>query len=361
LRRDSEALAKASFHVIIFDEAQAVKNIHADTTVAARRLTGSFKLAMTGTPLENHLGEYFSILDLCLPGLLGLYERFKSEVKSSEPAALDRLRRRTRPFVLRRTKEATLRDLPAKIETDIFLDLTERQKILYRETVARVRATIDDAYRNKTEAQAHLIALTAILKLRQVCLSPRLLTGRPEESSPKLDFLVERLQVLLDEGHCALVFSQFTGFLDLVQESLDRQGIPHSRLDGSTAPVKRKTLVTSFQSREAPGVFLLSLKAGGQGLNLTKATYVFHLDPWWNPAAEQQASDRAHRIGQKRTVTITRILMRHTVEEKITALKRRKLDLYEAVIGATVRGSGRAVLTKADFDFLLASAFVSDP
>ncbi len=361
LRRDCERLAQAAFHVIIFDEAQAVKNIHADTTAAARRLTGSFKLAMTGTPLENHLGEYFSIIDLCLPGLLDDYERFKAAVKGPESNALERLLRRTRPFILRRTKEQTLRDLPDKIETDLYLDLTDRQKALYQQTVDQVRATIEDAYGTKTPAQAQLIALTAILKLRQVCLSPQLLTGRTDESAPKLEFLMDRLKVLLEEGHCALVFSQFTSFLDLVEEALSRQGVPYSRLDGSTAPGKRKALVTAFQARKEPGVFLLSLKAGGQGLNLTKATYVFHLDPWWNPAVEQQASDRAHRIGQKRVVTILRLLMRHTVEEKMMALKRRKLDLYQAVVGAAVRGACSTVLTKADFDFLLAPAGAPDP
>ncbi|MEW6248287.1 MAG: DEAD/DEAH box helicase [Nitrospirota bacterium] len=361
LRRDIETLARTAFHVIIFDEAQAVKNLHADTTAAARRLTGSFKLAMTGTPLENHLGEYFSIIDLSLPGLLGDYERFKAAVKGPVSNGLERLLRRTRPFVLRRTKEQTLPDLPDKIETDLFLDLTDRQKALYQQTVAQVRTTIDDAYRSKTPAQAQLIALTAILKLRQVCLSPRLLTGRPDEPAPKLELLLDRLKVLLEEGHCALVFSQFTGFLDLVEEAFEQEGIPYSRLDGSTAPGKRKALVTAFQARKEPGAFLLSLKAGGQGLNLTKATYVFHLDPWWNPAVEQQASDRAHRIGQKRAVTIMRLLMRQTVEEKMMALKRRKLDLYQAVVGATVRGGGGALLTKADFDFLLAPAGAPDP
>ncbi len=353
VRRDIETLARTAFHVIVFDEAQAVKNVLADTAGAARRLKGFFKMAMTGTPLENHLGEYFSIIELCLPGLLEGYERFKADVKRAQAPMLERLLRRTRPFVLRRTKEQTLPDLPPKIESEVFLELTDRQKALYQQTVAQVRSTIDDAYRSRPSAQAQLIALTAILKLRQVCLSPSLLTGRPDEPSPKLDFLIERLQVLLEENHSALVFSQFTSFLDLVQEACARHDIPYRRLDGSTALGARKTRVTQFQTSEGPGVFLLSLKAGGQGLNLTKATYVFHLDPWWNPAVETQASDRAHRIGQKRVVSIVRILTRHTIEEKMLALKQRKLELYEAVMGAAVRGAGREVLTKADFDFLL--------
>lgn len=164
---------------------------------------------------------------------------------------------------------------------------------------------------------------------------------------------MERLKVLRDEGHSARVFSQFTSFLDLVQETCVQHTLPHHRLDGSTAATVRKTRVRAFQDSDQPGVFLLSLKAGGQGVNLTKASYVFHLDPWWNLAVENQASDRAHRIGQQRTVSIVRILMRHSIEEKMMALKQRKLDLYEAVLAGAVRGAGQGVLTKADFEFLL--------
>lgn len=353
VRRDIDRLERTAFHVILFDEAQAVKNILAGTTGAVRRLRGRFNIALTGTPLENHLGEYFSVIDLCLPGLLGDYDRFKADLKRVQGSALERLLGRTRPFILRRTKNEILHDLPPKIESEVFLDLTERQKALYQQTVAQIRSTIDEAYRTKTSSQAQFIALTAILKLRQLCLSPRLLTNRTDESSPKLSFLVERLQVLLEEGHSALVFSQFTGYLDLVQESCARHALPYHRLDGSTAATARKARVAAFQNGEPPGVFLLSLKAGGQGLNLTKATYVFHLDPWWNPAVENQASDRAHRIGQQRTVSIVRILMRHSIEEKMMALKQRKLDLYDAVMAGAVRGAGQGLLTKADFDYLL--------
>jgi hypothetical protein len=352
-RRDIDTLERIAFHVIVFDEAQAVKNVQADTTGAVRRIKGRFKIALTGTPLENHLGEYFSVIDLCVPGLLGEYDRFKTDLKRVASHALDRVLRRTRPFILRRTKTEILRDLPPKIEHEVFLELTDRQKAFYQQTVDLVRSTIEDAYRTKTSGQAQFIALTALLKLRQICLSPRLLSDQADETSPKLGFLVERLQVLRDEGHSALVFSQFTSFLDLVQEVCTKHGLPYHRLDGSTAQAARKARVTAFQTGEEPGVFLLSLKAGGQGLNLTKASYVFHLDPWWNPAVERQASDRAHRIGQQRTVSIVRILMRHSIEEKMMALKQRKLELYDAVMAGVVRGSGQGVLTKADFDFLL--------
>ncbi len=353
VRKDIEKLKQVQFHVIVFDEAQAIKNIFASTTGAARQLPGYFKLALTGTPLENHLGEYYSILDLCLPGLMGNYDQFKSQMKCEASPATDLVIQRTRPFVLRRTKDSVLKELPPKTEIDVYLDLTEKQKTLYQQTVRQIHSSIDEAYRSKTQAQAQIIALTAILKLRQLCVSPRLLDRHSDERSPKIEFLIEKLKELRDEGHSALVFSQFTSFLDLLEEDLRSAQMAYSRLDGSTAVGKRKRLVEGFQKGEAASVFLLSLKAGGQGLNLTRASYVFHLDPWWNPAVENQASDRAHRIGQTRKVSITRILMRHTIEEKMMELKKRKLELYKAVMEeSTHKGRGVAI-AKEDFDFLL--------
>jgi superfamily II DNA or RNA helicase len=353
VRRDIEKLKEIQFDVIIFDEAQAVKNIFADVTGAVRKLKGRFKLAMTGTPLENHVGEYYSIIDLAVPGVMGEYEEFMPLIKREVSPAMDKIIRRSRPFVLRRTKEKILKELPPKTETDIYLDLTEKQKALYRKTVEQVRNTIDEAYSTKTRQQAQIIALTAILKLRQICVSPRLLSEDLREASPKIVFLIQSLKELLEEDHSALVFSQFTSFLDLLGEDLEKHDIGFLRLDGSTPVVKRKKLIETFQRAEGPSVFLLSLKAGGQGLNLTKASYVFHLDPWWNPAVENQASDRAHRIGQKKNVTITRILMRHTIEEKMMALKKRKLELYKAVIEDSGGGRKGFSVTKSDFNFLL--------
>jgi superfamily II DNA or RNA helicase len=353
VRKDVEKLNEHHFHVIVFDEAQAVKNIFASTTGATRRLRGYFKLALTGTPLENHLGEYYSILDLCLPGLMGDYDQFKAFIKMETSPMMDLLVRRTRPFVLRRTKDAILKELPPKTEADVYLELTEKQKSLYQHTVAQVRSSIEDAYRSKTQGQAQIIALTAIMKLRQLCVSPRLLDRASKDPSPKLDFVIGKLKELRDEGHSALVFSQFTSFLDLLEEELKASELAFSRLDGSTAVKKRKHLVEGFQKGEAPPIFLLSLKAGGQGLNLTRASYVFHLDPWWNPAVENQASDRAHRIGQIQKVSITRVLMRHTIEEKMMELKKRKLALYKAVLEDATRAGKGFSISKSDFDFLL--------
>ncbi len=351
LQRDSDKLAEIPFHVIIFDEAQQVKNLQAATTTAARRLNGKFTLALTGTPMENHLGEYYSIMDLSLPGLLGSYEEFRKKIDMKGFGGIDTLIRRTKPFVLRRTKQMIADELPPRMESDLYLELTPRQRALYQKTVEEVRGTIEEAYRAKATGQARMIALTAILRLRQICLCPSLFI-KGKVDSPKLEALGDQLLELRDEGHSALVFSQFTGFLDIIQEGLKKRGLECLRLDGSTPVPKRKDIVRSFQESESPRVFLISLKAGGKGLNLTRATYVYHMDPWWNPAVENQASDRAHRIGQTAQVTVTRLLMRHTVEEKMMALKERKLKLYKALL-EDATGSGGGALTKEDFDFLL--------
>ena len=309
VRRDIARLKQLRFNVIIFDEAQAIKNIFADTTHAVRQLKALFKIALTGTPVENHLGEYFSIMDLVLPGLLGDYREFQGRAKADAASVLPALKERTRPFVLRRTKERILKELPPKIERDVYLELTEEQKKFYNRTVQEVRSTVDAAYRTKAAEQARIIALTAIMKLRQICLTPRLLVEELKEPAPKIEFLKEKLGELCEESHSSLVFSQFTSFLDLVEEELRTKGLPLFRLDGSTPVSKRKGIVDGFQESRTPAVFLLSLKAGGRGLNLTRGAYVFHLDPWWNPAVENQASDRSHRIGQENKVIVTRLLM----------------------------------------------------
>jgi non-specific serine/threonine protein kinase len=352
VQRDADKLTEIRFHVIILDEAQAVKNIQTDTTGACRKLRGLFSLVLTGTPVENHLGEYYSVMDIAVPGLLGDYEAFRRRMNGPSGPFMEMLVRRTRPFILRRTKQLISAELPPKIETDIYLELTDKQKSLYTRTVAEVRQIVADAYQRNAAGQARIIALTAILRLRQLCLSPEILLPEAKQPSPKVEFLLEQLAELFDEGHSVLVFSQFTSFLNIVQRGLAARKLNFMRLDGSTPVVERKKLVNDFQRSTEPAAFLLSLKAGGKGLNLTRATYVFHLDPWWNPAVEDQASDRAHRIGQTSQVTITRLIMRHTIEEKMMDLKKRKLRLYKALLeDATSIGS--AGISREDFDFLL--------
>jgi non-specific serine/threonine protein kinase len=355
VRLDLDRLADIPFHIIIFDEAQAVKNVHAAVTGAARRLQGVFKLALTGTPVENHLGEFWSIIDLVLPGLLGEYRRLKSPRAEVDPQLIGRLIARTRPFLLRRSKEKVATELPDKIEIDLHLELTDSQKALYRQTVEEVRGEVAAAWQQRTAAQARITALAALTRLRRLCLDPRLVGGDAEASSPKIEALCEQLAELREEGHSVLVFSQFTSFLDLVEPALEAAGIPWLRLDGGTPVGERRKLVERFQGSSEPLVFLLSLKAGGRGLNLTRATYVIHLDPWWNPAVENQASDRAHRIGQTRKVTVLRLLMRHTVEEKMMLLKTRKEQLYQALLEEG-RDGGGAPLTREDFEFLVGEA-----
>jgi non-specific serine/threonine protein kinase len=353
LQRDADTLASIPFHVAVFDEAQQVKNIHAATTGAARRISARFKLALTGTPMENHLGEYFTIMDLCVPGLLGSYEEFRRRIDIRGFGGVDTLIRRTRPFILRRSKQMIADELPPRAEADLYLEMNPKQRALYQKTVEEVKGAVDEAFRSKAPGQARMIALTAILRLRQICLCPTLISSGSKSDSPKLECLVEHLTELRDEGHSVLVFSQFTSYLDIIEAGLKQHKLSYLRLDGSTPVIKRKELVTRFQTSNEPLVFLISLKAGGKGLNLTRATYVYHLDPWWNPAVENQASDRAHRIGQTEKVTVTRLLMRHTVEEKMMALKERKLKLYKALLDDAA-GIGGAALSKADFDFLLA-------
>ncbi len=349
VRRDLEALSQRSFDVIVFDEAQAIKNLDGRRSKAMRLLRGRFKLCLTGTPLENNISEYYSIIELALPGLFGDHKGFLAAAKKGAGLVLDR----ARPFVLRRTKERILDELPPKIEQDIYLEATDGQRDYYTAAVATVREEVMKAFRDKPRQQAGIIALTALLRLRQICVSPALIDSTFRCEVPKLEHLATSILEIASEGQAALVFSQFVKGLDLVEEKLKSAGISYLRMDGGTETGKRKQLVAAFQKEDGPAVFLISLKTGGAGLNLTRASHVFHLDPWWNPAVENQASDRAHRIGQKRNVFIHRLLMRNTVEEKMMVLKERKRALFERILGD---GEGRdpgGVLTREDMEFLL--------
>jgi superfamily II DNA or RNA helicase len=349
-RRDIDILERREFEVIVFDEAQAIKNLTGERSKAMRRLRGRFKVCLTGTPLENHAGEYYSILELALPGLFGDYGRFmKSLSEESAFRPIDR----ARPFVLRRTKEKILDELPEKTESDVWLELTETQKRFYSRAVAEVREEVFKAFKDKTAQQAGIVALSALMRLRQICISPALVDPGHTEVSPKVEYLLETLAELADEGHSALIFSQFTRTLDLVERALQKQGIAFLRMDGTTPQAQRKVRVAAFQKGKGPAFFLISLKTGGVGLNLTRASYVFHLDPWWNPAVENQASDRAHRIGQTQRVFVNRLLMRHTVEEKMMLLKQRKQALFEQVLGGAENRGGGSLLTRDDMAWLL--------
>ncbi|MFC1771473.1 DEAD/DEAH box helicase [Candidatus Margulisiibacteriota bacterium] len=351
VRRDIEKLKKHSFNIIVFDEAQVLKNYSAERTQAALQLKGEFKICLTGTPLENHIGEYFSIISIAVPGLLKEYKN--SALNNQSEESLQSIIKRTKPFVLRRNKKEILSELPAKEEEEIYLTFSEKQKEIYELFLHETRKEIQKAYAQKNAGQAQILSLTSLLRLRQICLSPHLMDKRFEKDSPKIEYLTGKLKELIYEGHSALVFSQFRSFLNLICERLDQENVNFLRMDGSTNLLKRKTNIKDFQAGQEPSVFVMTLKTGGFGLNLTKATYIFHMDPWWNPAAEHQASDRAHRIGQKKKVFVQRLVMYSSIEEKIMALKSKKEQLFKKIVDQGIVRKEKTILTKDDFDFLL--------
>jgi SNF2 family DNA or RNA helicase len=350
VRLDIDSLKEQQFHVLILDEAQAIKNIEAARTAAIRQLKSIFTISLTGTPLENHLGEYHSIIDIALPGLLPTYKNFMICVQQDTHGPFIK---KTRPFVLRRTKDAVLGNLPDKVETNTFLTMAPKQQKIYATTIAEIKRLIDQAYSTKTAGQAHIIALTAILRLRQICISPQMLDMTKYAASPKIDYLSNSLENIIQEGNAALVFSQFTTCLDLIEKALKKAGLAYYRIDGKTTMANRRKIIESFQKNDAgKSILLLSLKTGGVGLNLTRANYVFHIDPWWNPAVENQASDRSHRIGQKNTVFVTRLIMHYTIEEKMMTLKEAKQKLFSEVMDQA-ENKIKNIISKKDFDLLL--------
>ena len=337
MSRDQEALAKVPFHLVVCDEATALKNHGNQAAAAVRTLDTRHRLCLSGTPVENHLGELHAYFDWLVPTLLGSRTAFgkgtrKAVEKDGDGAALARLRRRIAPFVLRRTKTAVAKDLPARTESDISVLMGEEQRASYEAVRLAMDARVREVIASKGMARSHLDVLEALLRLRQVCCDPRLAKLKEVQAdagSAKLDCLRELLPELVEDGRRILVFSQFTSFLDLIEaEVVKPMGVPYLRLDGATRD--RQTLVEVFQRGETP-IFMLSLKAGGTGLTLTAADTVILTDPWWNPAIEAQAIDRAHRIGQDKPVMAYRLVASGTIEERIRALQARKRDLAAAL------------------------------
>ncbi len=338
VQRDIEALVDQPWSLLVLDEAQWVKNPGSKTARAVRELRSERKLCLSGTPVENHTGELWALFDFLMPGFLGDRETFRRLFrdpieKQSDNTALSRLRRRTAPFILRRNKDVVARDLPARNEMVQRLELTAPQKALYEAVRALMESRVRDALFSRGLAGSQIMVLDALLKLRQACCDPRLLPPsygeRESAGSAKLDHLLELVETLQTEKRSVLVFSQFATMLDLIGEALDARSIPYVSLTGRSR--RREELIDRFQSGEV-GVFLISLKAGGVGLNLTRADTVVLFDPWWNPAAEQQAIDRAHRIGQTQTVFVYRLIAASTVEEKILELQARKRALASGLV-----------------------------
>jgi len=338
--RDVEELSEHAFEYVILDEAQAIKNPSSQRAKAVRLIPAGHRLALTGTPVENHLGDLWSIFEFLNPGMLGSGARFSEQLRGGleDPRNIDAARQVgqvLRPFILRRTKTQVLDDLPSKTEQTLVVEMDAAQRKIYDELRDHYRGTLlerfDQAGERVTGGKHGLVVLEALLRLRQAACHPALIdAGRQEVGSAKLEALIEQLHELIDEGHKALVFSQFTSMLALVRERLDAEGLTYEYLDGQTRD--RKPRVERFQNDDSVPLFLMSLKAGGLGLNLTAADYVFILDPWWNPAAEAQAIDRTHRIGQTRHVFAYRLICRDTVEQRIIELQRQKSELAEAIV-----------------------------
>lgn len=349
VRLDIKVLEERRFDILVFDEAHNLKNITAARTKAATRLKRRFTLCLTGTPVENNASEFYSVLSTALPGIFGSHKDFKEAFRKNP----ERILGRSRPFVLRRTKKAILKELPKKEEQVLYLEMSPLQKEIYTRTVAEVREEIAEAYADRPEQQAGIVALAAILRLRQVCVSPTLLGKAMPEPAPKFAYMADKLEELQAEGNAALVFSQFIGGLDAMEAAAQERGVGYLRMDGRTPVAKRKGTVANFQDPKGPPFFLISLKTGGVGLNLTRANYVFHLDPWWNPAVENQATDRAHRIGQNRAVFVQRLIMQHSIESRMMELKNRKADLFRQLVEQPGAKTARSGLSREDFDYLL--------
>ena len=336
LRRDAVHFQDTEFDFVILDEAQAIKNAKTESAKAARLLKGKHRLALSGTPVENHLGELWSLFEFLNPGMLGAASVFQlstSGARAPDDETRTLLARALRPFLLRRTKQQVAKELPEKLEQTIYCEMEVAQRRQYDELREYYRASLLESVERVGLKRAKIQILEALLRLRQTACHPALVTGGiGDEPSAKLDILMPRLSEVTDEGHKAIVFSQFTSFLAIVRRRLEREGIDYEYLDGKTR--HRGVAVERFQSDPNCKLFLISLKAGGQGLNLTAAEYVFLLDPWWNPAVEAQAIDRAHRIGQSRRVFAYRLITRDTVEEKVLALQATKRELADAIINA---------------------------
>jgi SNF2 family DNA or RNA helicase len=338
LRLDRQMLQAQDWTWVVLDEAQYIKNPDSQTARAAFSIPARHRLTLTGTPVENRLEELWSQFHFLLPGLLGTLstfkERFSRPIESGDNSAASLLRRRVRPYLLRRLKREVAADLPPLTEMVIPCRMTPGQKRLYEAVREAQRREIMDIIEERGLRSSTMQVLEALLRMRQAACDPRLLPGQSntDAGSGKLDRLEELLvDNIVTDGHKALIFSQWTSLLDQVEPRLESLGIDWVRLDGRTQ--NRQAVIDQFQAVDGPSVFLLSLKAGGTGLNLTQADYVIHLDPWWNPAVEQQATDRAHRIGQDRPVTSCRLISQGTVEERILDLQEAKRTLASAALG----------------------------
>ena len=335
LKRDVELYRDMVFAIQVIDEAQYIKNPGTQAAKGVKQITAGFKLALTGTPIENRLSELWSIFDYLMPGFLYTYQRFREEIEipvvvNGDENRMQRLQRMIRPFILRRLKGEVLRDLPAKLEENVFAKLEGEQLALYDAHVQRMKESLEG--KSEKEFRSDKIQILAELtRLRQICCDPGLLFEGYKGESAKAQMCMELIENAVSAGHKVLLFSQFTSMLERLAAGLKKTGIDYYMLTGSVGKEKRMQMVESFNEDDVP-VFCISLKAGGTGLNLTAADIVIHYDPWWNVAVQNQATDRAHRIGQKHVVTVYKLVSEGTIEEKIIAIQERKKELAKQVL-----------------------------
>ena len=343
LQRDRDLWLARRWHLVVLDEAQNIKNASTGAAQVAAELDATHRLCLSGTPMENHLGELWSLFHFLMPGFLGSQKRFKELFrtpieKHGDSERLTQLRARVTPFMLRRTKREVATELPDKVESIAGVTLEGKQADLYETIRLTTEKAVRDALADKGLAQSQIQILDALLKLRQVCCDPRLVplaSAQKIQQSAKLDLLMELLPEMLAEGRKVLLFSQFTSMLELIEEALKARDLPWVKLTGQSR--NRDAIIDRFTSGEVP-LFLISLKAGGVGLNLPQADTVIHYDPWWNPAVENQATDRAHRIGQLQNVWVVKLVAQGTIEERILALQERKAQLADSLYsGAAAR------------------------
>ena len=333
IRRDHELYASHTFDYAIADEAQFIKNPETKNAIAVKKINATHRFALTGTPIENNLGELWSIFDFIMPGYLGSYDSFRDkyevDIVRGETLATERLKRIVRPFILRRLKAEVLKELPAKTESVISTPLEAKQKEIYEANLALVR----DSVRTSPDI-SRVVVLSMLTKLRQICCDPSLVYPDYSGNSAKTEACMELVERAVEGGHRILLFSQFTSMLDIIRRQLTERGITHFVLKGDTPKTERLRLVNKFNGGDTK-VFLISLKAGGTGLNLTGADVVIHYDPWWNESVMNQATDRAYRIGQTKSVQVYKLVIKDSVEEKIMRLQEKKSALSSSVVGKT--------------------------
>ena len=353
LKRDIESYKNIKFRFVIADEAQYIKNNNTKNSKALKKLDGKTKFALTGTPIENSLAELWSIFDFCMPGYLYSYTKFKENyesliVKDENKEITNKLRAQVKPFILRRIKKEVLKELPSKTETVMYSDMENEQRKIYEAYLLQAQEEMKNIVNDANFEKNKLQVLALITRLRQICCHPSLFISNYTGTSSKLNQCIDLVNDAISSGHKVLLFSQFTSMIDILKKELNKNDIKYMELTGKTKADKRIEMVSKFNKENDIKVFLISLKAGGTGLNLVGADIVIHFDPWWNLSVQNQATDRAHRIGQKNKVQVYKLITENSIEEKIEKLQERKKNLADDIVK-----SGENFITKMSKEELM--------